>query len=660
MANALTPKLIPLFESSLDDLGIADCYQKILWNDLKRVLPSAFFESREEHSAAELNQKKILSEALPLVLFFEDPASPKFHSFFALAKYRPNAFKFFFEMISRWIVPGKRLNVVLLHASDFRLPELTDEIYTLCQVKVILEDEDIEKVTKNFPALAAEIAFGIQSEFYAQRILEIKGLSLDEKTISVQGSITSLLKRYPHIYDKEVFKEMQHLLVASRDEFKAARDSRHLSRLISLQYLFRKMLREAIKKHSHRRHLNLKIFRTFIHTGSGKKKVLGIIVGVNFFREQETFGEKHLLMAIKHFIPSAKGVEHSFFMHKLGGENMGISYLEVEKEDGAEFSVADIRKLRRELPISLKNRVESSLHDIFMPRNEEEIMRHMLSLSQQIKYVRDIPQIIINFESQSHSHLNFTIILGRILRNNTTSIAELLKLKSSNLKYVIDRVKILGLVRKKHPKEMSVCRLKLLKEDFLRPDHSIDLYKARQTVFKEFVGILGEVRDYNGGMLSKEQELLGQIRGLLAGVREYDDWLLENFFYSLSPVVVRALLDPHTFKIMFCMLLDGLKEYKQEPYLLKIHTEEYNIYAVAIGEDGELKEVMDKALENLKISNTDLIHGFAKTHGNLCVGCVCCAKEVLVREKFFQGLQEELQNWSLSKARKEIVERISI
>ena len=641
--------LTPLFESPEGDDVINQNYRDVVLRTLKKILPADFFVYQETVEETERDQKRILQQAIPLITCSHTHNFPGTLSFFALSKYRPNSFKFFFEMISRWLTPGRRLNVVLVYASDFRLTHLSEEVYTICEVMIsVAELTEFEEIQRNFPIIETEISLGIHSEFYAQRILEIKGLSTDDKTALIQGFIAFLVKRFPRHYDRDVFTEMQHILVTCRDDFKAPRQARHLSRIISIQYLFRKALRDAIKKNSQRRHLSLKIFRALIETPMGRKRILSILIGVNFLRDQENFGEKHLLKAIQHDIPSSIAVENSFFIHKLGSENICISYMEVEKRDGGDFTSAEIRKLRRDLPANLKNRIEHRLHNVFMPRNEEEVMRNILTLTHQIKYVRDIPQILITFDEQAYAHLYFTVILARLLRPESCSIADLFKKSDTFVEYLHDRTKIMGYVRKKYAKEATVFRLKLPKEGFIRSDHSIDLYKARQTAVSELTKIIGGIRDYNGGMISKQHELLSTIRNILVDVKEYDELLLENFFYSLAPVVVRALLDPHAFKILFLMLLEGIKEYKQEGYYLKFHSELSNLFSLIIVEDFSVKDSIHRAIQDLHIPSTELAYAYVKTHGNICMGYICCAPEPEKREQFFQVIAQNLKAWELN------------
>lgn len=636
-----------LFESAADEAISHHCYHTIILEILKKILPHEFFEHQTNPEETCRHQQQILTQVIPLITCSEARQFPGKLSFYALSKYRPNSFKFFFEMISCWLCPGKRLNVVLIYASDFKLTHLSEEVYTICEIVVQIANWiEFREIQRHFPIIGAEIALGIHSEFYAQRILEIKGISSDDKTAIIQGFIAFLIKRFPQAYETDVFTEMQHMLVTCRDEFKDIRQPRHLSRIISVQYLFRKALRESIKKHPQRRYLSLKIFRAFIRTPTDRKRILSLIIGINFFRDQETFDEKHLLRAIQHYIPNAQAVENSFLINKSAFENICLSYIEIEKRDGSNFTPVEIRKLKRELPTRLKTRIEHKVHSVFMPRNEEEIMRNMVSLANQIKYLRDIPQVFISFDEQAYSHLYFTVILARVLKGNLTSVSDLFKENNTWIEYVHDRTKLMGYIRKKYPKEATVFRLKLPKEGFLRSDHSIDLYKARQTVVEEISRVIGEVRDYNGGMISKQHELLSNIRHMLSDVREYDELLLENFFYSLAPVVTRTLLDPKAFKTLFLMLLEGIREYKHEGYYLKFNSNTYNLFALSMAEDASIQELLNQVIHDLQISQTELAYASVKISTTTCVGYICCVHDLEKRQRFVQVVEEALQNWA--------------
>ena len=89
-------------------------YHMIVENTLRKILPKNLFSE----SLAE-SEKEQFANLLPHVAFIKPKQFPGNYSFFVLAKYRFSSFKFFFEMISHWLVPGKRLNVVLLYGMDY-------------------------------------------------------------------------------------------------------------------------------------------------------------------------------------------------------------------------------------------------------------------------------------------------------------------------------------------------------------------------------------------------------------------------------------------------------------------------------------------------------------------------------------------------------------
>ncbi|MGZ3633182.1 MAG: hypothetical protein ACXWM7_02485, partial [Parachlamydiaceae bacterium] len=546
MLNYCIPKIKLCFDHEDDSLSHIEIISKIF---IQILPPELFLETFTE------KQIKLLHSLLPFTTCLPYYKAPGKASFFFLAKYRNSSFKFFFEMISHWLIPGKELNVGMAYAADFQMPEVSSDIYTICEITLtVKESEELYQMLKLFPILEPELRLGLESSYYASRILEDKGLAADEKTASIHHHIGHLAKRLPKTFDHGILAEMQHVLVMCREEFKIIRSSRHLSRIISIQYLFRKALLEAIKHEPEQRQLSLKLFKEQLHLSKNKTNVLCILVGVSFLRDREFLEEKHLLKVIQSHVPEAQSVENSFFVDRRNMENISTLYLEVIKNDGTDFSFDEISLLRENLPKELKENIEQLIQPVFMPCNEEEIMRDILSLSNEIHYIRDIPQIIINFNEQTQTHLSFTVIMVRVLLPGSISIDDIFRPRNSLLEYTHDRSKAVGILRKKHPKEAIVFQVKLPKNSFLRRDQSIDLYKARQALVVDLSTVIGEFRDFNGGMITKQNEVLNALKELLGNETKYNELLLENFFFSLMPVTMRSLLEPQALKTLFLML----------------------------------------------------------------------------------------------------------
>ena len=151
------------------------------------------------------------------------------------------------------------------------------------------------------------------------------------------------------------------------------------------------------------------------------------------------------------------------------------------------------------------------------------------------KFINDLPQVIISFNTQTEDELLFTVILLRLSRKKDHCIDELFRDSPTELKIKELEVKRVGLLRKRYPKEANVFKVSLDKKKFLRKDFTIDLFKARQAVSNELNTIFNGIRDFNGGILSKQQEVFQELRNLVKEKSSNKDFLLENFFYSLTP-----------------------------------------------------------------------------------------------------------------------------
>lgn len=641
---------------SWDENSSGHHYLSIINTILKRILPERFFELYNEIDRNEEEFFEYFQSQIPLAAATICHEFPGNISFLILYNYRANAFRFCYDMISRWLVPGKKSNVLSMFSADFSMPEFGQGVYTVGEIVLRLESrEEFEEIQRNLPIIESEICLGMVSSYYAKRILEIKGLSSDEKTAMIQEYIAYMTSRRPRDFSYDVFTEMQHVLVMCHDDFKIARDVRHLSRLICIQYLFRKSLRELVRELPEKRHLFLKIFKAKLkkNQNDGDKTVLGLIVGVNFLRDKEVFEETHLIKAISNYIPSVQAVPNSFFFSRRGNEPICTLYLEIEKIGEEEFSSEEMQLLRRELPADLEGRVEHLMHPVFMPRNEEEVMRNILTLSQQIRFLRDIPQIFITFDEQTHTYLFFTVILVRVVVSGTPpSIQELFMQSNSVMEYVHDRSKTIGYLRKKYGKEATVFRLKVPKEQFLRRDHSIDLYKARQAVVAEISSVVGEVRDYNGGMISKQNELLNKVRESLRDSKKYNDLTLENFFYSLNPVIMRTVLEPEDLKRLFLMLLESISDgfYNEESYTLNVRAEPSSLFVMIAAENRKIEEEVKLALSSLNIPSSMLANACVDVYDTLYLGYILLTDDPLKQRKFLVTLQHALASYEHQKA----------
>ena len=454
--------------------------------------------------------------------------------------------RFFYEMISRWLLPSGKLMI----SSFVHHPFLgANRSFSFSEIRFRVESPwQWKLIQTHFPQLKEEIKLGTVSPYQAHRILEIKGLFSSEKNALIYETISSLVHIRPKDFDYDVFGQMQHFFVSCREEFKTIREHRHLSRMIFVAYLLRKHLKKLLEVDPSKRYVHLKLCRVRLHLPLEIKKVLGVFVGVSSLQAHELVEEKHLMKALKDLMPDIMFVEGSWFSSSYQEEKGKVLYLEIEKAGRKDFSSQELSDLKDRLPGALENTIETLMPALFMPRNEEEVLKNILMLSRELKYLKDLPQAFISFEEQSDRHLTFTIVLLRLLLSSQESSLQKLFAKASELIFIEDRVKIVGLLRKKYAKEATVFRLKVAKSPYLRGNRSIDLVRARQAIVQQMQHVLGDFRDYNGGMIAKQTENLEGFKKLLP---LKGAWELESFFHALFPVEMRSVIPPYLLKFFY-------------------------------------------------------------------------------------------------------------
>ncbi len=485
--------------------------------------------------------------AVPTFRFLKSAQRPNAVSFFLISKDRTGLGLFFYEMIHRSF-PGE--------VSFFFHSTGKDNLF-FGEIEMIFESsQDWALLKKRFPILRDEILLGAQSSYHASRVLEFKGMSVEKKKMSIQARALKMIHRFPKTFDYDFFSLVQHYFLRAHQENLRFHEDRQISENLAILYQLKRQMIVKIDESPNKRHVFVKVKKRHLDLLIGSKRVLGVWVGLNFLREHECFHEKHLMRAVQAVIPHVDCIEETAYLYKDLDYRAVFLYLEVDSDEQ--------KLLQKELNFALQCRIEHLQHSLFMPRNEEEIMRHLITLSSQLKLSKDLPQIILCFHRQTEKRLFFIVILARVLLSDSPSWQQLFK-ELLHLKPQMERVRKMGEIRKKYLKEGLVFQVELSTSTCFREDHSVDLYKARLLILNSLQASVGKVRDYNGGMLSKQNELLSSLVALLGDRAKKNQTLLDHFFHSLFPVERKVLCPPARLKTFFMLLLDLLCQKK--PFL---------------------------------------------------------------------------------------------
>lgn len=605
--------------------------------------------------------EKWLAESVPLLEWTpcKDPPSVLTISFLSKPLNGLPTETFIQEMIKRWLIPHKETTILSFQHMQFFFEHYLKEPFFIAEAKILIRNsKERDLVKMNLPLLKKEVLGAVQSGSYAKSILETKNLPIDRKSLLVRESLLRLMQRFPDDFDEQILHRFAFAQSYTSEEFQEQRAFPHLTRMIASMYLIRNRIERELRILPEKRHIILRFMQTKLSFPFGKKPVLGMTIGLNLFHKFEFFEEKHILLSVQKFFPHMRLVSGSFHRFQPAQNPIVTLYIELEKEDGSRFFPREVRTLRDHLVDEFSKRIEHLVPSLFMVRNEEEIMRNILLLSKELKALNDLPQMMISFDQHSQDDLIFTIALVRVRDIKSPSLQELLENVDSKIRFIPDRVQNVRYLDKDHPIEANVFRLQIEKLPiFLRMDFSVNLYLARQEIVSFLTRQVGEVRDYNGGMILKQGELLAQFKRLFQDLSGSNHDLLENFFHSLNPIESQATIPLNSLSFFFDLFL-GLssKEFpKNKGYDLDIEQNEGGEFAVLRGEDATYKPLVEEHLKAAGIYDRSLVSTTLTFEGSHYLGYYLSTHDEDKKRQFKEAILSGIKAWADQRRKKKVL-----
>ncbi|HSX04200.1 MAG TPA: peptide ABC transporter substrate-binding protein [Rhabdochlamydiaceae bacterium] len=593
-----------------------------------------------------------LNRSLPLIQWNEIDATPDTLSIYLFCKPSKDVKteNILLDVIKKWLIPEREIQILSFQNMYCHLREIGCELFFISELKILIEDgRDLGAIQNNLPILSKELALAITSSKYAEYLLDTKALSYDQKGTCIHQELIRLINKRPNDFSKEIFTEMGRFLALSNKDFRDFRPHRHVTRLVASHHLMHKKLSREISLFPEKRYLEVRLIRTQLRFPFGSKPVLGLAIGLTLFDKYESFEETHILSAMLKFIDSVHIVKDSFFAYQGYKDPVRLLYVELEKKDGMGFSQSEIRTLKLELEDELKKRIEKLIPSVFMIRNEEEIMKNILLLNQELKYLSDFPQVMISLEKQTPTDMYFTLVLVRLLKRTDQPLEKCFQRSSTPVKYIPERVQTVGYLRKRTPKEANVFHLVIPKDrGILRADSSVNFYLARQKVVQILHEVLGDIRDFNGGMILKQGELFSQFKDIFKEVAERNHELLENFFFSLNPIEMQATLPLSSIQKLFYLYLEAIEVEmpKKESCFWKIEKDKNITYVVVRAREPSIKEALADGVYRFDNFSKSLIKTQVNFQGSLILGYIYETSEEAKQELFAEAILRQLKEWT--------------
>lgn len=387
---------------------------------------------------------------------------------------------------------------------------------------------------------------------------ELVSLSSEEKEKLSRQILEKLVYKFPRAIDTALFEALSRILVLVEPSFISQRSAFHLAKLAYFIYFIRRKLSRNMTLFPFKEYMDLRLFSSHLYFTFGSKPVLSVLVHAHLKDKYGLFDEEQVLFIIRKCIAEVQVVKDSLYVFQPPKNKLKTLYFEIDKKSGLPFTSGEIKQLKIVLKQELKFSIEQLVPRVFMIRNEEEVLKNILTLSREIHFLSDLPQVMILFDQQTSQQVIFTIILVKVLKVGQPNIQESFTKIQSDAEYVPERRQIVRYLRKKCPLEANVFRLKLLKDpSLLRIDLSLHFYLARQKISQILEKTIGEFRDYNGGIIIKQREVLVSFKEAFPETSLKEPDLIENFYYSLTPIEVQAILPLESLKIFFQLFLEA-------------------------------------------------------------------------------------------------------
>ena len=156
--------------------------------------------------------------------------------------------------------------------------------------------------------------------------------------------------------------------------------------------------------------------------------------------------------------------------------------------------------------------------------------------------------------------------------------------------------------------------------------------------------LLGEVRDYNGGMIHKQDEALEQLRKAIGPVQ--NELLVENFFHSLRPGIMQTVHPPEVLNTLFRHLVETMHaDLSDRGFVLKTEAKPKFFFVMIGAATPNFREEAMAAVSKLKIPSYDLTSSFLVLQECATLGFIYRTDDLEHQLQLQQALLTALLTW---------------
>ncbi len=368
------------------------------------------------------------------------------------------------------------------------------------------------------------------------------------KQSTIEKHLVRLTERFPNSVDSSILRDRDRFFSYYDPDFIHNRSTPYLLRILLSQHLQRKKLLGSSSLFHQNRSIEFRVIPGKVQYPFGSKNVVGILVQISLADRYELFDEENFQRGVHRLLPNLHMVKGSIYKFRDNTNTIQTWYAEFEKTGNQSFTLAETSLLKASLGEELIERTERLVPSVFKVRNQEEVLRNILTLSQEIDQLSDLPQVMISFETQNSDEIIFTVICVRPEDQISISLENLIQHESGLCRWILERKQVVKYFENHQPIVAYLFRALLIPDaTILRSDGSLNFFAARQKIAASLKTNIGEYRDFNGGILIKQEETLLTLRSAFPFLSAEQ---IENIFYSITPIEMQAILPSVTLQAM--------------------------------------------------------------------------------------------------------------
>ena len=148
--------------------------------------------------------------------------------------------------------------------------------------------------------------------------------------------------------------------------------------------------------------------------------------------------------------------------------------------------------------------------------------------------------------------------------------------------------------------------------------------------------------------MSKEREFFLSLSQQLGVKAQKNAFLLENFFYSITPISVRGTLEVKVLKTLFEMLLLSKNALLREEQQYSFHSQEVDqhYFILVVGVAPTFKKPLLQAIHQLKIDKERMAHFSLQEGDQWCFGLLLQRAHTQEMTHLHSTAARSLEEWS--------------